>query len=69
CFVGNSLFFLLGNPFLTLILFLGIFLVDSQSIIPFLFTHYFPRSPFFRTPYVGVVGAIPEGPLRIVVNA
>ncbi|MFN9167353.1 MAG: hypothetical protein ACK6CP_15545, partial [Pseudanabaena sp.] len=65
----NSLFFLLGKPFLTLILFLGIFLVDSQSIIPFLFTHYFPRSPFFSKPYVGFVGAIHELPLRIVVHA
>ncbi len=49
-FAGNSLFFLLGNRSLPLILFLGNFLVDSQSIIPFLFAHYFPLSFFFCNP-------------------
>ncbi|ELS34538.1 MULTISPECIES: transposase, partial [Pseudanabaena] len=50
CFAGNSLFFLRGNRSLTLILFLGNFLVDSQSIIPFLFAHSFPLSLFFSKP-------------------
>ncbi|MDG3497143.1 MULTISPECIES: hypothetical protein, partial [Pseudanabaena] len=49
---GNSLFFLRGNRSLTLILFLGNFLVDSQSIIPFLFAHSFPLSLFFSKPYL-----------------
>ena len=50
CFARRSLFFLLGNHSLTLILFLGNFLVDSQSIILFLFAHYFSLSLFFSKP-------------------